>query len=148
MGRKLEDLKGRNIVIDTSPFIYYIEENKKHLEILEKLFSMIDSGEMQGTASVITLLEVLVKPLKENDASLAGEYRRILTESKNLDLLDVNQKTAEKAAHLRAKYGLPPPDAIVASIAILNNSDFLLTNDEGFKKIKEIKTLLLNELKL
>lgn len=64
MGRKLEDLKGKNIVIDTSPFIYYIEENKKYLEILEKLFDMVDSGETHGTASVITLLEVLVKPLK------------------------------------------------------------------------------------
>lgn len=120
MGRKLEDLKGKNIVIDTSPFIYYIEENKKYLEILEKLFDMVDSGETHGTASVITLLEVLVKPLKENNAFLAGEYRRILAGSKNLDLLDINQKTVEKAAHLRAKYELPPPDAIVASTAILN----------------------------
>ncbi len=146
MGTTLKDLVNKKIVIDTSPIIYYMEEDTKYLDILEKFFTRVDNGEIEGIVSVITLLETLVRPLKEKDSVLAGNYRRILTESRNIELVDITPEIATKAAEIRSKYGTLLPDAIQAAVTMNHKADFLLTNDKGFSRIKEISPLMLMEM--
>lgn len=146
MGKALKNLENKKVVIDTSPIIYYMEEDTEYLDILEEFFIMVDNGEIEGVVSVITLLETLVRPLKENDFALAEDYRRILTESRNMELVDINPKIAEKAAEIRSKYGTLLPDAIQAAVTINHKADFLLTNDKGFSKIREMRSLILSEM--
>lgn len=57
-----------------------------------------------------------------------------------------SESLAREAAYLRAKCDLLAPDAIVAASAL--GKDALVTNDETFKTVKEIKVVLLNELEL
>jgi len=51
---------------------------------------------------------------------------------------------AEKAAELRANYGLRTPDALQIAIAIENNGTLFITNDKGLEKIKEVEVLVLD----
>lgn len=146
MGTVLKSLENKKIVIDTSPIIYYMEEDTKYLAILEEFFTMVDNGEIEGIVSVVTLLETLVRPLKERDFVLAENYRRILTESINMELVDITPKIATKAAEIRSKYGILLPDAIQAAVTINHKADFLLTNDKGFSRIKEIRPLILMDM--
>jgi len=46
----------------------------------------------------------------------------------------------------RAKYGLKTPDSIQVATAIYTSADYFLTNDIRLKAIKEIETLVLDEL--
>ncbi len=81
---KLESLiAGRVIAFDTAPLIYYIEENPTYLPVVEELFESIDVGTVQGLTSVLTLLEVLVRPLRDREENIADKYRMILTSSAN-----------------------------------------------------------------
>ena len=65
MGKLAPFITGRLVAFDTAPLIYYIEENPLYLPLVDELFDTIDSDTSTGITSVLTLQEVLVKPLRE-----------------------------------------------------------------------------------
>lgn len=134
------------VMIDTAPLIYFIEEHEKYLDILRDTFSKIDSGQKTGITSIVTLIEVLVKPLKDNNQKLVNEYQNIITASRNILLVDITQNIGKKAAELRAKYNILLPDAIQVAVGIMNDADIFLTNDESLKKVTEINVAVLKEI--
>jgi hypothetical protein len=75
------DIKHSTICLDTAPVIYYIEKNVKYLPSLNPLFQLIDSGELVAITTNITLLEVMVYPIRKGNRSLAESYRNILLHS-------------------------------------------------------------------
>ena len=140
------DLKHKNIFLDTAPLIYFIEGNSQYQEKLEQIFKSNDNGDFAFIASSITLLEVLVKPLKEGRNELAKKYINILTGAKGIEVFEITNDIAIKAAELRAKYNLKTPDAIQLATAIECNADYFLTNDLRLKLVTEVKCIVLTEL--
>ncbi|MCL4809319.1 MAG: hypothetical protein KJ062_16255, partial [Thermoanaerobaculia bacterium] len=68
----LTNALGRGPVgIDTAPFIYFIEEHPVFVRVLDDLFGRIDSSKLTAVTSGITLLEVLVLPLRASNRPLA-----------------------------------------------------------------------------
>ena len=65
MGELTPLIAGKSVAFDTGPLIYYIEEHPDYLTLVDELFKAIDSGNTRGMTSVLTLQEVLVKPLRE-----------------------------------------------------------------------------------
>jgi predicted nucleic acid-binding protein len=76
------------------------------------------------------------------------EYRSILLYGSNFRLLPVTAAVADSAAYLRACYNLRTPDALHIATAIEAGCDSFLTNDESFKRINELRVLILDELEL
>jgi predicted nucleic acid-binding protein len=139
-------LKNKNVFLDTAPLIYYIEESPKYSPILNKLFLENSKGEFLFQTSVITLLEVLVLPMRQNEIQLVEQYQSILCNSPSIDIFDLNIEIAKKAAGLRAKYGLKTPDSIQVATAVYSSADYFLTNDIRLRAVKEIEILILDEL--
>lgn len=52
------------IFIDTSPIIYYIEAHPQFGPLAKEVVSAFHSGDMSAFSSVITLTEVLPKPIE------------------------------------------------------------------------------------
>jgi len=142
----IKKLKSKNVFLDTAPLIYYIEENSKYLSLLNKLFLANSNGEFLFQTSVITLLEVLVHPMRENEQQLVEEYQNILCNSPSIDIIDLTIDIAIKAAALRAKYGLKTPDSIQVATALYAKAEYFLTNDIRLKAISEIEILILDEI--
>ncbi len=94
----------------------------------------------------MTLLEVLVHPLRSNNTELAAEYRDILLNS-NLTTLEVSSAIAEQAAQLRAAHNIRTPDAIQISAAIEAGATHFLTNDIRLPDIPSIQILSLDSLR-
>ena len=101
----ITDLYGKTIGLDTAPLIYFIEENPAYIETVRLFFEAMDRGDFLVVTSTVTLLEVLVHPLRSNNRELATEYRDILLNSK-LTTLEVSSAIAEQAAHLRATHNI------------------------------------------
>jgi len=141
-----EIIKNRNIFLDTAPLIYYIEDNVSYSKVLDKLFELNLIMEIQLTTSTITLLEVLVLPMKTNNFDLVERYKSLLCQSDTFKIWDIDVEIAVKAAGLRAKYRLKTPDAIQIATAICRFSDYFLTNDKQLKIVSEINVLILDEL--
>ncbi len=142
----IQKLKNKKVFLDTAPLIYYIEENKRYLPVLNKLFLDNSKGDFLFQTSVITLLEVLVLPMRHNEIQLVEQYQNILCNSPSIDIFDLNVEIAKRAAGYRAKYGLKTPDSIQVATAVYASADYFLTNDIQLKAVKEIEVLVLDEL--
>ena len=142
----IRNLKDKSVFLDTAPLIYYIEENLQYAQILNKFFLANQKGNFLFQTSVITLLEVLVHPIRNNKHQLVKQYENILCNSPSIDIFDLNIEIVKKAAGFRAKYGLKTPDSIQIATAIFASADFFLTNDIRLKAVKEINFLILDEI--
>jgi predicted nucleic acid-binding protein len=136
----------RRIMFDTAPIIYFIEEHKDFGKITDEIFKMMkDDFSYHAFSSVITIIEVLTQPLKNSRIDIVKKYRKFLLNSSNFAIYSIDPGIAEKAAELRAKYGIKTPDAIQFAVGIENNGTLFVTNDMELKKVNEIDVMVLNE---
>jgi len=142
----VEALEGQLIALDTAPLIYFIEEHPTYLPILDSFFEKLDKGSIRVVTSVITLSEVLVKPLRDGDTELAQQYRDILLNAEGLTTVEVSVAIAEKAAQLRSQYSLRTPDAIQIATALQSGATALITNDIRWPVLPNLQMLILDKL--
>jgi predicted nucleic acid-binding protein len=136
---------GKRIFLDTAPIIYYIEEQKRYNCILERLFKDIADGKITAGTSTISLLEVLVLPYKTKNERLGRQYKQIMLHSTGFTVFSITDEIADHAARIRAKYAIRTPDAIQIAAGLCTESKYFITNDRTFKKINEIKIILLDD---
>lgn len=134
------------IAVDTALFIYLIEEHPRFLAPARALFARADTGEIEIVTSALTLLEVLVVPLRANDSVLAARYDSLLTKSRGVHVVDLSRDQLRTAAQLRAQYaGLRTPDAIQLAAAISKGCRTFVTNDRRMPAPDGLRVLQLSE---
>jgi len=143
----IDSLKSKIVFLDTAPLIYFIEGKSQHQPVLKKLFQANAKGDFLFVTSTITLLEVLVHPMKLKRFDLVDKFQSILTESSTLDIIDVSKPIAIKAAELRGKHNFKTPDSIQMATALECEAHFFLTNDNRLPQLKNIKLISLGDLK-
>lgn len=137
-------ITGKTVAFDTAPLIYYIEEHPTYLTVADELYQSFDEGLAHGMTSVLTLLEVLVKPFREGRQTLADEYCDLLLHSAGIVPMPLDEKISVRAAELRAKCArLRTPDAIQIATAMEHGADFIVTNDDEWMGLTEIQILML-----
>ena len=142
----MEKLKGKIVGLDTMVFIYHFEENQAYSPLTFSIFESLEKGNFKGITSILTLLEILVKPKKENNSLLTERYKLLLETFPNLQIKTLNKNIAEIASSLRAGYNINTPDTIQIATCLEAKADIFITNDSTLKKISEIKVLLLSEM--
>lgn len=143
----LAQLQGQVVGLDSAPLIYFIEENPTYLEMTDAFFEAMVRGEFRVVTSVVTLLEVLVYPLRQGNRILAQQYRDILFNEEGLTTIGVSPAIAEEAAQLRATYNLQTPDSIQMATAISGGASFFLTNDARLPSLPGLEVLVLEDLR-
>jgi len=145
-GTLAERLRGRRrIHIDSMAVIYFIEQNPTYLPIVRPLFELLDSRKIVGISSYITLLEVMVHPLKLGRIGLAKKYRQLMVGSGCMKLLPVDQGVAEEGAAIRAKYNFRMPDAIQLATSVKCKADAFITNDSKLRQFDQLDVLVLED---
>lgn len=134
------------LALDTSVFIYHFKADPKYVGLTRRIFSSIEKGKNQAISTVISLSEILVKPLEEENFNAAEDYKIMLERFPNFTLIPIDSKIAFASAALRAKYKIKTPDALQIAGAIQKNATLFITNDKQLKKIEEIKVVLLSDL--
>lgn len=143
----VDALKGKIVGLDTAPLIYFIEENPNYTSIVDPFFEALERREFRVVTSIITLLEVLVNPIKQHDVQMATKYRNILLKTRDLSLISLTQSIAEEAARLRAVYRLHTADAIEIATALNSKATLFLTNDRWLTIVSDLEILVLDNLK-
>lgn len=132
--------------LDTSPFIYHIEGALPYATVVGIVFDELVRGTFAGVTSVLTLMEMIVKPLQLGLADVADEYEMVLSTYPNLTIAGFDSATARRAAELRAMYGLRPADALQVAACLQRGATAFLTNDKGFRRVTdEISVILLED---
>lgn len=127
-------------------FIYHLQDHKRYAPITEILLEAWEKGYHLGVTSVITLLEVLVKPKRDDNQDAVRDYKDLLLTFPNLDVFAIGSDCAELASDMRARYGIRTPDAIQISTALLAGATAFVTNDDQLEQIKELEIVLLEDL--
>ena len=143
----IDDLQGSVVGLDTTPLIYFIEENPRYIDLARPFFEALDRGEFTAVTSVVTLLKVLVHPLRHGDDTLAEQYRRILLGAAGLRTVALTADLAEEASRVRADHGVRTPDAIQLATVRHEGAAFFLTNGTRSPSVPGLTTLVLDELK-
>lgn len=134
------------LAVDTALFIYFIEEHPRFLAPVRALFARADTGEIEIVTSALTLLEVLVVPLRAGDLVLAAKYEALLTRSRGVRVVDLSRDQLRTAARLRAQYGvLRTPDALQLAAAISTGCQSFVTNDRRMPGPDGLRVLQLSE---
>ena len=130
-------------------FIYHLQDHPTYASLTQAIFEAWEKGTNSGVTSVITILEILVKPKREGDLEAARDYEELLTTYPNLRILDVDLAVAGLAADLRAKYLIRTPDALQIAAALHAGASGFITNDERLKHVSEagIDIVLLDDLR-
>jgi predicted nucleic acid-binding protein len=133
------------VYLDTNSFIYSIERIDPYRTMLDTLWQAVSRGLLKVVTSELTLLEVLVKPLREGDRTTATLFRTILRQTPDVQMVPITQSILEEAATLRATLSLKTPDAIHAATALLYGCDLLVTNDSAFRRVANLTVTVLSE---
>lgn len=133
-----------SVFLDTAPIIYFIEGNPEFGHCAKTIMESIESGSLLSYTSVVTLLEVIVNPIRNDKQDLAVMYTEFLRDTNNLILQDITEKDAELVGKLRACYpSLKSLDSLQLAVAMNSGVDAFVTNDKKLKQIKEIDIIVL-----
>ncbi len=125
--------------MDSNILIYGIEtpahKTNIPLDILKTLFQNVQAGSTQVITSQLSLSEVLVLPLRENDRNLELTYRRMLRGTLHFSVVPITLAILNKTADIRAHYkGIKIADAIHIATAMEFACDLILTADKQFRQ--------------
>jgi len=138
----------QRVFMDSAPLIYFVERFPEYVDRVRDLFQWVREAHLTMATSVVTLTEVLTKPVQAGDTGLIQTYREMLFESRNLILLPITASMAERAAELRANYRLKTPDALQIAAALQAGCEGFVTNDRQLQRVKELRVVVLDDLSL
>jgi predicted nucleic acid-binding protein len=137
---------GKIVALDSSPLIYYLEDHPSYSSVVDELFDAIQRGKASAVTSVISLLEVLVLPLRRGRKELADKYRRLLLHTRGFTVVPVDERVSELAAGLRANHPwLRTPDALQVATALAQGADLVVTNDDRWKRFPDLPIIVLKD---
>jgi predicted nucleic acid-binding protein len=135
-----------SLFLDTAPIIYFVEGNLRFIDSATAIFETIDNSKIEAVTSPVTLAECLVHPYRLSDATLQKNFNELITTGRNTRFVPIGQEIGRTAAELRARYNLALTDALQIGTALSAGCDAFLTNDNGLKRVSEIRILVLEEL--
>ena len=135
-----------SVFIDTAPVIYYIQAHPKFGPLAKEVVSAFRSGNLFAYSSVLTLTEVLIKPIEINDEPLARKFADFLKHGRHFLLIEISEGIAETAGRLRGRHPfLKTIDALQLAAAQEVRAEAFLTNDAKLKHIKELNVIVLKD---
>jgi predicted nucleic acid-binding protein len=127
------------IYLDANVFLSAIlnqeDEGEKARDLLQKL----QKAEIVAATSALSFDEVFWIVKKHRGFISALKAAKTLLEIPNLTFLEVNDQTLWSAYNLAEKYRLDPRDAIHVACALDHAIFTIISEDEHFDKVKEIK---------
>ena len=95
--------------------------------------------------SILTLVELAVKPLRLGRPEVADAYELLVQDIDNLAVVELDARVGRIGAELRATHGLRTPDALHLAACLAHGAEFFLTNDRRLRRVTEIEVLVLDD---
>ena len=136
----------RLVLIDTAVWIYHFEHHARFGSAAGKVIESLEAGRFRGVSSELTLLELTVRPLQLGRQDVADDYELLLSHFPNLELAPATREILLLAAGLRARHRLRTPDAIQVATAIQSGATLAITNDDAWRTLPVVETVILSDL--
>ena len=133
------------IGIDSSPFIYLLEDYPEFSDAAFELFDELAASRASACTSVVTLAEVLVPPFRLGLLDIARNYQATIVGVPNLTIVDIDASIATESARLRGIFRLRTPDSLQLAACMHAGAEVFVTNDRQLQRVSEIPVLLLSD---
>jgi len=118
------------IYLDANVFIAAYESQGARSDHAWWLLEAIEDGELSGVTSELTLAEILVRPIGEQDHDLVRHYQDVVSPAECLRVPAVTRQVLVEAATLRSiQRSLRLPDAIHVASARLTGCSHIVSDD-------------------
>ena len=134
------------LFLDTSCFIYLIENHPQFALPLRSVFSDLGKKKIQAVTSVVTVAEVLVKPMELNRDDLVTKYHELFTQVESLRVVAPSYNTARETASIRSQHKFTLMDSFQLALAKEHNCKTFLTNDDRLKSYRDLPVKLISSL--
>ena len=89
------------IGLDTNLFIYFIENHPRYGSWCSSLFDLIERDHSPAVTSIVTMLELLVQPYRDQKEELAQKIFALVSSYPGIEWVPVTMNVADRAAELR-----------------------------------------------
>ena len=135
----------RRIFFDTSPLIYFLDENSIFKPQMDKIFYELLNNGSQFITSTVTVEEFLVFPYRNEDNAAVKSFWTFINEG-NINVLEIDVNIAVEAAKIRAEYRhIKTADALQLAAAICGGCDLFLTNDRQLRQFDKINCVTVED---
>lgn len=118
------------VYLDSCMVIYLVERHPQYASLIQK--AMADHGDAVLCVSPLVRLEVLVRPMREQNTALIRRFQQYLATQHSLSIPDM---AYDLALNLRKDHGLKTPDALHLATAQLYGCAEFWTNDDRLARI-------------
>lgn len=126
---------GERLLLDTSGLIAYLGKPQHTTPIVQHVVdACVRSGRNPAIVSMVTVMELLVRPLEVGPGEEYDHVLDFLQRFPNLQAKPIDLHVAHEAASLRAQHRFSPPDALIIGTGLVSQVGHLVTNDERWKK--------------
>ena len=137
----------KKIFLDTTPIIYFLDEDINFGEKVEHLFKEFIEKKCPMATSTITCTEYLTYPYRTGNTEKINVFFEFLTDC-NVQIHPIDISIAKKAAQIRARYkDFKTMDCLQLATAFLQQCDLFLTNDKQLRQFDELKCMVIDDFK-
>lgn len=136
---------GGLIYLDANALIYSVERVEPYRTLLDPMWQAAQDGVVTVASGGLTVIEALVKPIRDGTEEIEAQYREIF-EASVFRVLDMPLVVFEQAARIRAESQLKTADALHAATALHAGCDLFVTNDDDFRRVAGLPTIILDDL--
>jgi len=140
-----ELLRHQRVGLDSTVFIYHVGPKNRWSTVAWTTMLLLAEGRVSGVTSILTLMEMAVKPVKLGHPAVADEYELLVRSIPQLEVVDIDAPAARAAAELRANHGLRAPDALHIGAAIVHGATAFITNDRRLRRVNETEIIILED---
>jgi len=124
--------EGDRVLLDTTVLAAYLDAtDATHPVARNVLDELVASGRNPAVVSMITVMEILVRPMRATPPNHHTVLEFLRTHS-NLTCVPVDLAVALEAAYLRAERKFAPPDALIVGTGLAAGARRLITNDHAW----------------
>ncbi len=127
--------------LDSNVFLYPLLYEDDKARAAKEIVRDFVSKKFLAYTSVLTWDEFVYILKRERGKEIAEAESDKFLKLPNLLFLDIKKSLLFKAQELIKNYNLKPRDAIHAASAIVNDINEIISDEEDFDKIKEIKRI-------
>ncbi len=134
----------KKIFLDTSPIVYYLENNVVYHPKMKKFWKEYE--ECDYITSAVTVTEYLTYPYQQKNLKMINAFYAFV-DGMDIEIKSIDRAIAERAAQIRAEYKFfKTMDSLQLATAYLSGCDLFLTNDKQLRQFREIRCITVEEL--
>jgi predicted nucleic acid-binding protein len=126
---------GERLRVDTTTFVSYLDGGEAVTPLAAHVLDeLVEPGRNPAVLSMVTISELLVRPLRVGVSDRYENLLDLLTHFPNLRPRSVDLPVAQEAASLRAAFRLSMADSLIVATGIVAQVHHLVTNDVDWQR--------------